>query len=947
MPTRLLNIATILLVLLILAPTGSLNAAQCIQNGSFTSGLAHWQVNPILGDWSPLADDGGTPCITSNTPDWAFWGMFMYQDLNVSGVAGKQFTASVSIRNEWQENPSKSLVMYVQVLDNTGASSFVKALSPVSTSSWNTVSNQFVLPANAAKIVRVLLFRESGEGILARDFSLAAEGIAVGGIPQVTSLSSNAGSYGSSVVIMGNGFGNNASGRGEVLFGGSSQGIQIASWSDTSITVQISEPARSGRVQVLVDGTASSSAQEFVVTSPHFVLTSITPQKRVVRGMKALIVLGLDFVNGYTTDTDIQFDAPGYNSICTFTPVPARRPGGVLLKVDTSSLSAGDHFLNIRATRTGSADVFTKVHLRVVTVENITFVADPDKDWQWEPVTSVNFSRQQQFDWRMEADGSDGQRLGYDVPWTAASSNPLVIKLLPDPWARFVGFSETTGSANIVVTYPDGSTGTLPVTVSLGSEPKVTVVGFNPFQVTNSGSQLIQIFAQGESALRSVNWNAPFNGWPDGDFYNGNTQYQAQASIQEGARPGTYYLGAATDDSYRVAALTVVNDPTRGEIKGQIFPIDPSLQVYMLMGASIQLYSLDNQLVATLGGGGHGQGEFGEISETYVQPGTYKVRLSTWDDSFQPQWYPNANTFEDAQAVTVPAGGSLEDLYFFVRASQQAGGPVVIQTVPASGEAFASVNAVVTAEFDRSMNAGSFSESTFTVKDQFGNYVSGWRFVDGPTAEFHPYASLLPNRTYTVTISGTVMAMDGKQMGEDFVWSFTTGNNRTADCRQLADGSLVTLSDKVLHTMAAYGKGYIQEPDRSTGIRIEGDGYVDPDSVVTLSGMLQTNEHGERYIQVSSLDTITTNYSTVPLGGANRTLQGEMLTGLYVRAFGTVQAAQMTSNSFLVSDGSSTEPVKVITSAPHSVMPGSWVFVNGAAGIEDGKRVIFARSITY
>ena len=945
MRTRLLGFPTVLLALLIIAPSGSLSAVECIQNGAFTSGMANWQVNPNLGDWSPLADDGGTPCITTTTQDWEFWGMFMYQDLNVSGVAGKQFTASVNVRNEWNQNPSKGLVMYVQVVDNHGATSYIKAILPVSTSAWNTVSNQFTLPADAAKIVRVLVFRESGDGILARDFSLTADGITVGALPEVTSLSSDAGTYGSTVIISGTGFGTNASGKGEVLFSGSSQGVQIQNWSDTLVTVSFSEPARSGLVQVLVDGTASISNQEFQVTSPHYTLNPIKPQKRVVKGMEALFVLGLDFVNGFTTDSDIQFDVPGFNSICTFTPAPTRRPGGVVLKVDTSSLDAGDHFLNVRATRSGSPDVFTEVHLRVINVENITFVADPDKDWQWEPVTSVNLTRQGEFAWQMEADGSDGQKLGYNVPWSANSSNPAVFKLLPDQWANYTGYSDSSGTANLVVTYPDGSTGTLPITVSLGSEPKVTAVSFSPSQVTNKGDQLIQIYAQGESALRSVSWNVPFNGWLEGNFYNGNLQYQAEAYIEEGARPGTYYLGASTDDSYRVAALTIVNDPSRGEIKGRIFPIDTSIDVFMLMGASIELYDLGNQLVATLGGG-HGHGEFGEISETYVQPGTYKIRVTTVDDTFQPQWYPNANSFDEAQAVTVPAGGKLEDLYFFVRAGQQSGAPMVVETMPAAGEAFASVDAVITAEFNRPMNPGAFSESTFTVKDQFHNIISGSRLVDGNTAQFHPDSALVSGRTYTATISGVVDDIDGSQMGEDYTWSFTTRTNKMGDCKQLPDGSIVTLGNKVLHTKAGYGKGYIQEPDRSNGIRIEGDGQADPDSIVTLTGTLQTNVHGERYIQVSNLDIISLNNNTVALGGANKTLQGEMLTGLYVRAFGTVQAAGMTATSFLLSDGSVADPIRVITEMPHSVTPGSWVFVNGAAGIEDGKRAIFARSIS-
>jgi len=63
----------------------------------------------------------------------------------------------------------------------------------------------------------------------------------------------------------------------------------------------------------------------------------------VVNGQIAEFVCRLDFLNGFTTPTGVNFTLQGLPSgtSATFLPVPVKNTGGVLLKIDTTPLAAG------------------------------------------------------------------------------------------------------------------------------------------------------------------------------------------------------------------------------------------------------------------------------------------------------------------------------------------------------------------------------------------------------------------------------------------------------------------------------------------------------------------------------------------------------------------------------------------------------------------------------
>lgn len=100
--------------------------------------------------------------------------------------------------------------------------------------------------------------------------------------------------------------------------------------------------------------------------------------------------------------------------------------------------------------------------------------------------------------------------------------------------------------------------------------------------------------------------------------------------------------------------------------------------------------------------------------------------------------------------------------------------------------------------------------------------------------------------------------------------SYTFGE-RISSIKAWPDGTFVMLTDKALY----YRNGsvaYIEEADRSSGIRIQGTIPAD-NQLVSLTGTLRTGASGERYIEVTSL-TPGAPAAIEPVGMTNREIGG-------------------------------------------------------------------------
>lgn len=100
--------------------------------------------------------------------------------------------------------------------------------------------------------------------------------------------------------------------------------------------------------------------------------------------------------------------------------------------------------------------------------------------------------------------------------------------------------------------------------------------------------------------------------------------------------------------------------------------------------------------------------------------------------------------------------------------------PVVSATDPFNAQTGVPLNQKIIATFSKTMDASTITGATFTLKHG-STAVSGFVSYYGTTATFGPAMNLLPNTTYTATITTGAKDLSGNALVNDYVWSFTTG----------------------------------------------------------------------------------------------------------------------------------------------------------------------------
>ncbi|MDO8587465.1 MAG: chitobiase/beta-hexosaminidase C-terminal domain-containing protein [Armatimonadota bacterium] len=172
------------------------------------------------------------------------------------------------------------------------------------------------------------------------------------------------------------------------------------------------------------------------------------------------------------------------------------------------------------------------------------------------------------------------------------------------------------------------------------------------------------------------------------------------------------------------------------------------------------------------------------------------------------------------------------------------------------------------------------------------------------------------------------------------VYHILSQNGSVAAVKQLTDGEPVSLGDKVLYLKRG-GFGYIEEPVRINGIRVQGDLSAGEDNLVCLVGSMRKPPGQEPYIDVSVM-TPNGPLALNPLGANNKELRRSMMDGLYVAAWGYVKTGSLAADSYVIGDGADVAGIKVVTVGLPDVMEGQFVIVSGAAGF-DQTRVIYSR----
>jgi hypothetical protein len=100
--------------------------------------------------------------------------------------------------------------------------------------------------------------------------------------------------------------------------------------------------------------------------------------------------------------------------------------------------------------------------------------------------------------------------------------------------------------------------------------------------------------------------------------------------------------------------------------------------------------------------------------------------------------------------------------------------PMVVSTDPANLATDVSLNKVITASFNMSMNPLTLTATSFTVK-QGTTTILGAITYSGTMVSFTPTSPLAENKVYTCTITTDAKNLAGIEIASNYVWTFTTG----------------------------------------------------------------------------------------------------------------------------------------------------------------------------
>lgn len=145
--------------------------------------------------------------------------------------------------------------------------------------------------------------------------------------------------------------------------------------------------------------------------------------------------------------------------------------------------------------------------------------------------------------------------------------------------------------------------------------------------------------------------------------------------------------------------------------------------------------------------------------------------------SFDPTIDLVSNTLYTATITTAAKtvdGITLQNNYIWTFTTGTNSGPSVISTDPLNNATGVYVNKTVSATFNMPMDPLTLTSTTYTLKQGL-NSVAGTISYSGSTVSFNPTNELAANTVYFATITTGATNSAGIAMGNDYVWSFTTG----------------------------------------------------------------------------------------------------------------------------------------------------------------------------
>lgn len=652
----------------------STSAVDVVRNGGFDEVLVGWEIPEALADLFPYDAALGAAALRPWNMAFDYRGPVLNQPLNVPLKAGDTVEVSVDLKASWQHDAGpRSVAVYLEFLDTAAARHRVRVINPDDNeigTDWTTFTTTHTPAAGMSKLVGVSLAIETDDYFYADNVKVSTP-TAGAPVPELEAVTPTV-AYGQNLVIQGRHFGTG----GRVLLSGSPNGLTIQSWSDTEIVVEVNDPCVGGPLTVEAAGVRSWQPRRVTITSPHYTLATKPAKVLAVLGQQLSIAVFANFENNFAPAEGITFTVPGYGSgVAQLSTNVIYGRGGTQLTFDTAGLSAGMHQITVEATGGGLQPRTTtfEIDLRQIGRVEMSYYLTSDPL----PLEGAHFTRQTSAQVVVQIFDTAENEITGELPWLPmTSSNPsaLDVYLDPAPWGGHSLLVQASGAAVLTLTAPNGSDWTASVSATIPAHPSIVSADFllNPMSNAPDITNAFTFVASG--AMSRANWGQISFGVTTvgGGWGSGNKSYTDMFILGEATKPGEYlFYGGGTMDGGSATAyrkLQVVNAPTTGLIRGLV-----------------------NQLKSEMHGHGHGiegtlefydatsgvklfEREIWERDNRYtvphLEPGVYKLRWMAldWEGNplVEPQWYPNAATIDQAQAVTVPANTVVSNINFFV-----------------------------------------------------------------------------------------------------------------------------------------------------------------------------------------------------------------------------------------------------------------------------------------
>ena len=222
-------------------------------------------------------------------------------------------------------------------------------------------------------------------------------------------------------------------------------------------------------------------------------------------------------------------------------------------------------------------------------------------------------------------------------------------------------------------------------------------------------------------------------------------------------------------------------------------------------------------------------------------------------------------------------GNALQVNYVWTFTTGKTLSSMIVSTDPADNAINVFLNKKIYAKFNEPMDPATISATTFTL-NQGTTPVAGTVSYTDTTATFKPSANLSAGTTYTATISAGVKNLSGTKLGNDYVWTFTTGSV-TAPSVNSTDPANMAMGVSLNKVISATFSEAMDPLKITTSTFTLMTGTTLVSGVVNYSGTTAT------FTPTNNLLSGTTYTATITIGARN--LSSNPLADNYVWSFST------------------------------------------------------------